>query len=305
MSADHRLKIAFDPCYIHPLPPGHRFPMQKYELIPLQLLREGVIEEGNLFVPGMLDEDDVLRAHTKDYWERLRDLSLDPREIRRTGFILDRALVDRESSIVQGTIESAHNALEHGLSFNIAGGTHHAGSDWGEGFCLLNDQAIAAQHLLAIGLVERILIVDLDVHQGNGTAEIFGTNDRVFTFSVHAEKNFPFRKEKSDLDIGLNIGIGDEDYLEILEENLIEVLESFHPQFVFYQSGVDVLQTDKLGHLNLTMNGCALRDELVFQLCKMRGIPVQVSMGGGYSAELRFVVQAHCQTFKKGIEIFF
>lgn len=305
MFADSRLKIAFDPCYIHPLTAGHRFPMQKYELIPMQLLYEGVIDESNLFTPGKLNESDVLLAHAADYWVRLRDLSLEPKEVRRTGFVLNRRLINREMCIVQGTIESALHALEQGLSFNVAGGTHHAGSNWGEGFCLLNDQAVAAHYLLNKNFAQRILIIDLDVHQGNGTAEIFNGNPNVFTYSIHAEKNFPFRKEKSNLDIGLEQNVTDMEYLDVLRQTLTEVFDNFQPQFVFYQAGVDVLASDKLGLLSLSMKGCNLRDEFVFQLCNRHQVPVQVSMGGGYSPELRFIVQAHCQTFKTGIAVFF
>lgn len=212
-------------------------------------------------------------------------------------------MLDRERLIAQGTIEAACFALGHGLSFNVAGGTHHAGSNWAEGFCLLNDQAIAASYLLHEKLAARILIADLDVHQGNGTADIFRNNPHVFTFSMHAEKNFPFRKETSDLDIGLDLGATDDVYLHELEKHLRGTMERFKPDFVCYQSGVDVLATDKLGHLNLSMQGCKQRDELVFGLCRQYGLPVQVSMGGGYSEEIKYIVQAHCQTFKSGIAI--
>ena len=195
------LKIAYDKIYAHPLPEGHRFPMIKYELIPEQLLREGLITSENLFSPQPVDEKTILLTHDELYWERLRDLGLNAQEERRTGFPLTRQLVDREMCISQGTIDGCLFAKQNGIAFNVAGGTHHAGSNWGEGFCLLNDQAIAANYLLKNSLSSSILIIDLDVHQGNGTAEIFQNESRVFTFSMHAEKNFPFRNEKSDLDI--------------------------------------------------------------------------------------------------------
>jgi acetoin utilization deacetylase AcuC-like enzyme len=299
------LYIAFDPIYIHPLPLGHRFPMLKYELIPEQLIYEGLITDANLFSPEILSEDVVLLSHEKAYWERLRDLKLSPAEIRRSGFPLSATLLERELRIAQGTINGCLEAIKIGIAFNIAGGTHHAGSNWAEGFCLLNDQAIAANYLLDRGLSKRILIIDLDVHQGNGTAEIFRNEERVFTFSMHAEKNFPFRKEQSDLDIGLNDGLSDKEYLDILRENLDKIILKHQPDFVFYLSGVDVLSTDKLGKLNLSLNGCKERDEIVLKTCKLLNLPVQVSMGGGYSPKVSDIVEAHCNTYRIAHNLYF
>jgi acetoin utilization deacetylase AcuC-like enzyme len=299
------LFIAFDPIYIHPLPEGHRFPMLKYELIPEQLLHEGLISNDSLFSPGRLDEDIILLTHEKNYWERLRDLKLSDAEVRRSGFPLSSTLFDREIRIARGTIDASIQALEYGIAFNVAGGTHHAGSNWAEGFCLLNDQAIAANYLLSNSLANRILIIDLDVHQGNGTAEIFGKEERVFTFSMHAEKNFPFRKERSDLDIGLNDGTTDAEYLKLLSENLKLVFESFKPDFIFYLAGVDVLATDKLGKLNLTIAGCKQRDEMVLHYCRSFGLPVQISMGGGYSPKISDIVEAHCNTYRLAHDLYF
>ena len=297
------VKIAYHQLYAHPLPEGHRFPMLKYELIPAQLLHEGVITEENLFAPEQLAEETILLSHQLGYWSQLRDMTLPEREQRRVGFPLNAQLLERELRIAQGTIDGAFFAAEHGIAFNVAGGTHHAGSDWGEGFCLLNDQAIAANYLVTNDIYERILIIDLDVHQGNGTAEILQNEPRVFTFSMHGEKNFPFRKEVSDLDIGLDVGIEDEEYLSILSATLPELYEKHRPQFIFYLSGVDVLSSDKLGKLALTKAGCKERDRIVFQFCKDHQLPVQVSMGGGYSPEIRDIVDAHCNTFKVGIDI--
>ncbi len=297
--------IAFDPIYIHPLPLGHRFPMLKYELIPEQLIYEGLITNEDLFSPEILSEDVVLLSHEKAYWERLRDLKLSPAEIRRSGFPLSATLLERELRIAQGTINGCLEAIKIGIAFNIAGGTHHAGSNWAEGFCLLNDQAIAANYLLDRGLSKRILIIDLDVHQGNGTAEIFRNEERVFTFSMHAEKNFPFRKEQSDLDIGLDDGLSDKEYLDILRENLDKIILKHQPDFVFYLSGVDVLTTDKLGKLNLSLNGCKERDEIVLKTCKLLNLPVQVSMGGGYSPKVSDIVEAHCNTYRIAHNLYF
>lgn len=289
--------------FAHPLPEGHRFPMLKYELIPQQLIHEGVITANQLFAPELLDEEIICLAHEEAYWMQLRDLTLPDREQRRIGFPLNAQLLEREIRIAKGTIDGALYAQKHGLAFNVAGGTHHAGSNWGEGFCLLNDQAIAANYLLNSGLSSRILMIDLDVHQGNGTAEIFENEDRVFTFSMHGDKNFPFRKERSSLDIALPDGTGDVEFLNELRAAL-PLLLAAQPDFVFYLSGVDVLESDKLGKLALTKAGCKERDRLVLQFCKDHSLPVQVSMGGGYSPEIRDIVDAHCNTFKIGLDIF-
>lgn len=299
------LKIAFDPIYAHPLPAGHRFPMLKYELIPQQLMHEGLITAENLFSPDPLDEETILLTHENGYWERLRNLKLSAQEERRTGFLLTAKLVEREIRIAKGTIDGCMFAREFGVAFNVAGGTHHAGTNWGEGFCLLNDQAIAANYLLHYQLYHRILIIDLDVHQGNGTAQIFRQKQKVFTFSMHAETNFPFRKEPSDLDVGLKDGTNDEEYLSQLNKNLPETLNRFKPDFIFYLAGVDVLATDKLGKLALTKDGCKERDFIVLEHAKALGLPVQVSMGGGYSPEIKDIVEAHCNTYKVANELYF
>lgn len=297
------VKIAWHHLFAHPLPEGHRFPMIKYELIPEQLLYEGVISASNLFAPERVSEVAILLSHDQGYWEQLRDLTLPAREQRRIGFPLNAQLLEREMRIAQGTIDGAIYAKANGIAFNVAGGTHHAGSNWGEGFCLLNDQAIAANYLLNAGLASRILIIDLDVHQGNGTAEIFYNEDRVFTFSMHGDKNFPFRKERSDLDIALEDGLTDEGFLMKLEE-ILPLLLAHQPDFVFYLSGVDVLESDKLGKLALSKEGCKARDRKVLQFCKDHNLPVQVSMGGGYSPNIKDIVEAHCNTFKIGLDIF-
>ncbi len=299
------LKIAYHPQYAHPLPAGHRFPMLKYELIPLQLKHWGIISEENIFSPALVEEEYILLTHDRAYWERLKHLKLSYQEERRTGFPLSAELVERELRIAKGTIDGCHFALDSGVAFNVAGGTHHAGSDWGEGFCLLNDQAIAANYLLYKNLASSILIIDLDVHQGNGTAEIFKNKQQVFTFSMHGEKNFPFRKESSDLDIGLNDGVADEEYLYLLEKHLDTIFSKSKPDFVFYLSGVDVLATDKLGKLSLSLQACAKRDEMVFKKCISQSVPVQVSMGGGYSSNIKDIVDAHCNTFKVANDLYF
>ncbi len=299
------LKIAFDPIYAHPLPEGHRFPMLKYELIPEQLLHEGVINPENLFKPELVTEEVIMLTHDKIYWEQLRDLTLSPKDQRRTGFPLSQQLITRERMIAQGTIDCCHYALEHGVSFNVAGGTHHAGTNWGEGFCLLNDQAISANYLINNNLVKSILIIDLDVHQGNGTAQIFEKEPHVFTFSMHGANNFPYRKETSDLDIALDDGTLDNEYLDLLYKALPRIIDQHKPQFVFYLAGVDVLATDKLGKLSLSKEACKARDRFVFEQCRANNIPVQVSMGGGYSPQIKDIVDAHCNTYKLANELYF
>lgn len=298
------IKIAWHPLYAHPLPEGHRFPMLKYELIPEQLLHEGIITPQNLFSPEPVSEDIILLTHEKAYWEQLRDLTLPVKEQRRIGFPLNAQLIERELRITQGTIDAAHFAIAHGIAFNVAGGTHHAGSNWGEGFCLLNDQAITANYLLNKRLANSILIIDLDVHQGNGTAEIFQHEPGVFTFSMHGDKNFPFKKEVSSLDVPLNDGIQDDEYLSALNVNLKKAFESARPDFVFYLSGVDVLSTDKLGKLALSKAACKERDRMVLQACKDKNLPLQVSMGGGYSIDIRDIVDAHCNTYRLAFDLF-
>lgn len=296
--------IAWHLLYAHPLPEGHRFPMLKYELIPEQLLHEGTIQQSNLFSPVPAKEDEILLTHDKNYWKQLKDLTLSEKDQRRIGFPLNLQLVERELRIAQGTIDGVKFALTNGIAFNVAGGTHHAGSNWGEGFCLLNDQAIAANYLLNNKLSNRILIIDLDVHQGNGTAEIFKNESRVFTFSMHGDKNFPFRKEISDLDVALGDGMEDFEYLSLLTKNLEKAFEKAQPDFVFYLSGVDVLTTDKLGKLSLSKAACKERDQIVLEACKAKSLPVQVSMGGGYSTDIKDIVDAHCNTYRLAFDLF-
>jgi acetoin utilization deacetylase AcuC-like enzyme len=299
-----KLHIAFHPIYAHPLPEGHRFPMLKYELIPAQLLYEGTITEENIFNPEPCKEETILLIHTKTYFDKLLHQKLSAQEQRRIGFPQSPALTQRELIITQGTIDCCHSALKNGIALNAAGGTHHAFSDRGEGFCLLNDFAIAANYLLQQNLADRILIIDLDVHQGNGTAKIFEGDERVFTFSMHGRNNYPFHKEKSDLDIELEDGTGDEDYLTKLTKHLPQLLQNFKPHFVFYLSGVDVLETDKFGKLKVTIQGCKERDKMVFSLLKQCNFPCAVSMGGGYSPQVKTIVDAHCNTFRLAKEFY-
>jgi acetoin utilization deacetylase AcuC-like enzyme len=299
------LKIAWDKSYILSIPVNHRFPMSKYEVLPQQLLHEGTIESINLFNPGPIDETWILLTHETEYWNKLKSLALTPQEARRTGFPITRELIDREICIVNGTLQCALFALQFGIAMNIAGGTHHAFTYKGEGFCLLNDIAISANYLLHEKLANRILVVDLDVHQGNGTAQIFRNEPRVFTFSMHGKANYPLLKETSDLDIPLDDFTGDVQYLSILQNELARLLDAVQPDFIFFQSGVDILKTDKLGRLWISREGCKQRDRLVFKLAKENHIPIVASMGGGYSEDFRDIIEAHANTFRLAQEIYF
>lgn len=299
------LYIAYDPIYAHPLPEGHRFPMIKYELIPEQLLHEGTIGKENLFPPNEIEEKYITTTHNKNYWDKLKKLELSYHEERRTGFPLSAELIKREVIIAQGTINCALHALQYGIALNVAGGTHHAFTDRGEGFCLLNDIAIAANYLIKYRLVKKILIVDLDVHQGNGTAEIFRNKPEVFTFSMHGAGNFPHKKELSDLDIPLPDQTADKEYLEILSKVLPVLTQKEKPEFIFYLSGVDVLESDKLGKLSMSRQGCKERDKIVLEHCKRNDIPIAISMGGGYSPKITDIVEAHCNTFRLAKELYF
>jgi len=297
--------IAFHPIFKHPLPEGHRFPMLKYELLPQQLLHEGIAQKNDFFEPEIALIENVLSVHTKEYVSDLLQLTLEPKAARKIGFPLSKELVERELRIAQGTIIGAEKAFETKVAFNIAGGTHHAYSNRGEAFCLLNDQAIAAQYLLDKKLVKKVLIIDLDVHQGNGTAEIFQKNDKVFTFSTHGKSNYPFKKETSDLDIAFDDNISDDEFLKTISTFIPKLIEQQKPDFIFYLAGVDILASDKLGKLGCSIDGCKKRDEIVFQNCNRYQIPVQVSMGGGYSPEIKTIIDAHANTYRAAKDILF
>ena len=299
------LKIAWSSEYAHPLPPGHRFPMEKYELLPQQLMYEGTVSERNFFAPDAIDESLIVQVHDAQYWEKLKNLALSRSEERATGFPLSKELVNRETIIAGGSVRAALFALEYGISLNIAGGTHHAFTDRGERFCLLNDIALASRYLQNEGLAKNILVIDLDVHQGNGTAQIFKDDPSVFTFSMHGAKNYPHRKEKSDMDIELPDGTGDEEYLTQLDLALENILKKFHPDFIMYQCGVDVLETDKLGRLGMSIEGVKMRDKKVLNLAKELKLPIMCSMGGGYSEKISHIIEAHAQVYRLAQDIFF
>jgi acetoin utilization deacetylase AcuC-like enzyme len=278
--------------------------MLKYELIPAQLLYEGTYTVNQFFKPKACGPEVILKTHDADYYHKLISLQLSASEQRAIGFPQSQALIDREFIITQGTIDCSIAALENGIALNVAGGTHHAFADRGEGFCILNDMCVAANYLLDHKYCKKIMIVDLDVHQGNGTAKIMENNDHVFTFSMHGATNYPFRKEKSDLDIGLTDGTTGELYLSVLEDTLPKLISQVKPDLVFYLSGVDILETDKFGKLKVSIEECKRRDAFVLSSLKKNNIPIVVALGGGYSPDVRTIVEAHCNTFRLAADLF-
>ncbi|WP_461070501.1 histone deacetylase family protein [Spirosoma horti] len=299
------LQIAFSPVYRLRLPEGHRFPMLKYELIHEQLLYEGTCTEANFFGPAPVDDRWVLGVHTPAYVQALKKGTVDPKMMRRIGFPLTPELIQREWIITQGTIDCTQLARRDGVAMNVAGGTHHAFPDRGEGFCMLNDVGVAAHYLLETGQAQQILVVDLDVHQGNGTACMFQHEPRVFTFSMQGQDNYPLKKEQSDLDVNLPSGTTDEVYLNKLYDILPGLIQRVQPDFLFYVSGVDILASDRLGKLSVSRDGCRQRDIFVFEQAINHGLPITVSMGGGYSPRLTDIIEAHCNTFRVAADLFF
>lgn len=299
------LKIAWSEIYKYELPDGHRFPMVKYDLLPEQLLFEGTLRQDNFFTPRPLSDTEILLTHSKEYLDKLNAQMLDPKEIRKIGFPMTSRLVERGKHIANGTYLGAKWALNNKIAMNIAGGTHHSFTDRGEGFCLFNDIAIASNLLLNEFPNFKILVVDLDVHQGNGTAKIFKDEPRVFTFSMHGAKNFPLKKESSDLDIELPDQMEDAAYLTMLREYVPRLIDFVQPDFIFYLAGVDVLQSDKLGRLSLSKQGCKERDAIVLKAAYQNKIPIQVSMGGGYSERIKDIIDAHANTFRLAQDIYF
>lgn len=299
------LKIAYHPIYNHALKKGHRFPMEKYDLLPQQLLYEGTCKPENFFEPEIPNNKHFFTVHDPEYFFDLLNITLNQKAARKIGFPLSKVLIEREMIIADGTMKASEFALKNGIAMNIAGGTHHAFSNRGEAFCMLNDQAIGAKYLINKGFVDKVLIVDLDVHQGNGTAEIFKNDNAVFTFSMHGKGNYPFVKENSDLDIALDNSTKDAEYLSILKKTLPKLITQEKPDFMYYLCGVDVIETDKLGKLSLTIAGCKERDRFVLQTCFDHKIPVMCSMGGGYSKDVNVVVNAHANTFRLAQEIYF
>ncbi|MFN2480739.1 MAG: histone deacetylase [Pyrinomonadaceae bacterium] len=289
--------VCYTPRYYADIGEGHVFPIRKFELVCRRLLAEGTLRAEDLFEPQPAALADVLLVHTDDYVTRLRAGALTEREVRRLGLPWSKALVRRSFLAASGTINAVRFALSDGVGSNLAGGTHHAFADHGEGFCVLNDVAIAVRALRRDGLVRRAAVIDLDVHQGNGTAAIFEGDPTVFTFSMHGAKNYPLFKTRSTLDVELADGTGDEEYLRALEESLPSVY-AHEPDLVFYLGGADPYAGDKLGRLSLSIEGLRARDEMVLRDCLRRGVPVATVMSGGYAANIDDTVEIHCNTIR-------
>ncbi len=297
------MRYAYHADYFVPMPPGHPFPMAKYPLLRDRLLAEGLLAEADLLEPAEADCDDLALVHTASYLQRLEAGSLDPAEVRRIGVPWSAALWRRSRLAAQGTIMAGHAAIEDGLAANLAGGTHHAFADHGEGFCVLNDVAVAIRVLQRERRIDTALVVDLDVHQGNGTAAIFEDDPRVFTFSMHGERNYPTRKMRSRLDVGLGDGIGDEDYLALLTRHLEDVLQQFTPDIVFYLAGVDPASGDRYGRLALSDEGIRRRDGHVLESCVGRSLPTVITLAGGYAATPERTADLHSIVFREAVAI--
>lgn len=297
------MRVFYSPHYYADIGEGHVFPIRKFELVRDKLLREGTLTREDLAEPQPAPVQDVLLVHTDDYITRLRAGALTPREIRRLGLPWTKGLVRRSFLAAGGTIAAARHALQHGIGSNLAGGTHHSFPERGEGFCVLNDVAIAIRVLRRDGLARKFGIVDLDVHQGNGTAAIFETDEDVFTFSMHGAKNYPLFKIRSSLDIELSDGTKDEEYLKILADNLPSVF-NHNPDVIFYLGGADPYENDKLGRLSLTIEGLRQRDEFVLTETKGHGIPIVTTMSGGYAKDINDTVEIHCNTIRSVKKVF-
>jgi len=287
--------------FVLPLPEGHKFPMAKYSRLRERILAEGIVSPADLHEAPAASWEDLRLVHDGGYVAAVANGTVAPDIQRRIGFPWSPGMVERSRRSVGATIAAARAALDDGVSANLAGGTHHAFADRGEGFCVFNDVAVGIRVLQRDHHASRIVVVDLDVHQGNGTASIFSGDDAVFTFSMHGEKNFPFKKETSDLDVALPDGTGDDDYLAALQLHLNEVLNRHQPDFVFYLAGADPFEGDRLGRLKLTIDGLRTRDEMVLGTCSKRALPVAVSMSGGYANDVDAIVTIHANTIRAAI----
>lgn len=284
--------------YAIPLPDGHRFPIEKYERLRDRVVAEALVLPEHLHEPARVRADDLTLVHDGSYVRAIEDGSLDATALRRIGFPWSPALAERSFRAVGGTVEAATMALDTGVTINLAGGTHHAFPSHGEGFCIFNDVAVAIRVLQRDGRIARAAVVDLDVHQGNGTHAIFAGDDSVFTFSMHGGRNYPFHKVAGRLDVELADGTGDDTYLALLAEKLPQIVEQSLPDLVFYLAGADPHEGDRLGRLKLTFDGLARRDVLVLSACRDIGIPVCITIAGGYGANIDDTVEAHLNTVR-------
>ena len=296
------MKLFYTDTFAIPLPDNHSFPVTKYTLLREKIAGAGIVDPGDLRIPEPASDDEILRAHDPDYWQRLQNGELTDKEIRRVGLPWSPEIVIRARHSAGATIAACRTALEEGVAVNLGGGTHHAFSDRGQGFCWLNDTVIAARAIQATNRVRNIIIVDCDVHQGNGTAAILKNDPTVFTFSIHGKNNFPFHKENSDLDIALNDGCGDEEYLAALDAGLSKSIKQIEADLVIYLAGSDPYEDDRYGRMSLTKAGLAARDRLVFQHLIDAGLPVAVTMAGGYSRQVADTVDINFQTVMTALE---
>jgi acetoin utilization deacetylase AcuC-like enzyme len=297
-------RLYYSPYYYTDIGEGHVFPIRKFELVRDLLLTEGTLRGEEIFEPEPAKIEDLLLVHTEDYISRLVAGTLTAKEIRKLGLPWSKSLVRRSFHAISGTINAARAAMVSGIASNLAGGTHHAYPDRGEGFCVLNDVAVAIRVLQKEKLAERFLIVDCDVHQGNGTAFIFQNSPEVFTFSMHGAKNYPLFKEASSLDIELADGTGDTEFLETLEQALPRIF-MHNPDIIFYLGGADPFENDKLGRLKLTQAGLMKRDEMVLQFAREHHTPIVTTMSGGYAADINDTVEIHANTIRAVKEVFF
>lgn len=298
------LPIVHHPAYAAQMPDGHRFPMDKFRRVMRRLLDDGVVTAAEVIRPEPAPRRWLERVHDHAYVEAILAQTLDPVTIRRIGLPITEGIATRAVAASGGTVLTARLALEHGLACNTAGGSHHAFAEGGSGFCVFNDVAVAAALLLDEGRIERALVVDLDVHQGDGTAKIFEHDRRVFTFSMHCRTNFPARKQKSDLDIALEPGTGDDAYLRTLDETLPALLSTHRPDLVFFNAGVDPHREDKLGRLDLTDQGLIKRERFVLESCAADAIPVAGVLGGGYAPDPERLAQLHTTLHRVASEVF-
>lgn len=292
------MRLFYTDVFVLPLPAGHRFPMEKYARLRQRLLASGDFSEGDFHLPPAASDEELARAHDLDYIRQVSDGSLPERMQKAIGFPWSEGMVERSRRSAGATLAACRAALADGVAANLAGGTHHAFRDRGEGFCVFNDVAVAARAMQAEGRAERILVVDCDVHQGNGTASILRDDDSVFTFSIHGARNFPFTKESSDLDIELPDACSDEAYLLQLDHGLATAFDLARPQLVIYLAGADPYADDRLGRLALSMDGLAERDRRVFTRCRQAGVPVALAMAGGYARQIEDTVAIHANTIR-------
>jgi len=298
------IHIAYHESYPHRLKENHKFPMRKYSELAIRLVHQNIYTQQHFFSPNLLRESILYLTHESAYIERVKSLKLEKLEERRLGFPQSVELYERELRITEGTVKGAILALDNGLSFNIAGGTHHAFTNRGEGFCIFNDIAVSANYLLGQNLINKAAVLDLDVHQGNGTAQIFANNKSVYTLSIHGKNNYPVKKENSDLDIELDDLTADKEYLSIIEETIPYLLDTERPNIVYYLAGADILESDKFGRLSVSLAGAKNRDRIIFDECSKRSIPIVCVMGGGYSKDIEIIIEAHLNTFKVGKDFY-